>query len=136
MKKLSVIVGVLLLVLVTATACETGAKSVVISGPETIETSGGGFTATATGATALYGIVNFWWYIDENSDEFPQTAEILDNDTVVADITGQAVSTLLWKPASTYVGKTVVLSMYTRFAGPGSDLLTPRRDAKSVAVTE
>ena len=113
----------LLVVLVMSAACG-GAKSVAITGPDIVDARGGVFTATAEGATPLYGQVVFQWLV--NGSEFG------DFVFVTADASGSAQHTVGWKPTGRATA--AIISVFAFFIEPGGGDPSQTYDEHTVVI--
>ena len=139
MKKLFLVATLALLAVISA-GCDAENLSLDITGPDAMKkTTGAVYAGTVTGATPIVGIVEYWWYLDDNDDEFPQAAEILKYYELDADLDGISTYYFKWIPDSsiaTELPKDVVLSLYVRVWSPGTNIYSILRDSIEVTIVD
>ena len=116
-------------------ACDETPKTLKITGPTSIKATGASFTATTVGGFPIVGEVHFFWYIDANKNDFPEVSEQLRTRIVNSDTNGIAISKLWFKPKSSDIGKSVILSIDAVFYDPGTDQPTVLYGDYPVEVT-
>ncbi len=124
---------------VASLACAAEDMTLEITGPDAMRTTGAKFVGTVTGAAPLFGQVDFFWYIDANGDEWPQTAEQIETNTIGVDLDGLSVYHLDWVPdesLTTGIPKDVVLSLYVQVWNPGSSESVVLRDSATIRIVE
>ena len=83
-----VLIAVLLLGVLTATACTEEDLTLDIDGPRVVTEEGGEFVGTLTGAAPSVSLVSYSWYVNRNNDNGLEEEELLDFGQTVTDETG------------------------------------------------
>ena len=124
---MKVLIAVLLLSVLTATACTEDDLTLDIDGPTVVTEEGGEFVGTLTGAAPSVSLVSYWWYDDRNGDFGLAEEELLDFGQAVTDETGTVVVFLDWIPdLSLYeeLPAETALYLWVEVQIPASDLIT------------
>ena len=124
---MKVLIAVLLLSVLTATACTEEDLTLDIDGPRVVTEEGGEFVGTLTGAAPSVSLVSYSWYVNRNNDNGLEEEELLDFGQTVTDETGTVVVFLDWMPdLSLYeeLPAETALYLWVEVQIPASDLIT------------
>ena len=124
---MKVLIAVLLLGLLTATACTEEDLTLDIEGPTVVTEEGGEFVGILTGAAPSVSLVSYSWYVNRDGNPTLEEDEELVFGQTVTDDAGTAVVFLDWIPdLSLYeeLPAETSLHLWVDVQIPASDLIT------------